>query len=201
MIFEQSFSILLLKGEMDVKDEIISEDNEKQNEYIQEDEKNSLEYRVMEEVIKRGMTVATAESCTGGMVAARLINYPGASQAFVNGMVTYTNESKHRLLGVKNETLEKYGAVSPQTAEEMCLGVAKVSGTDIGLSTTGIAGPDGGTAEKPVGLVYIGVAINGRAVVKKLLNKGSRNMIRTASTAAVIELLKEELKNTEDQNG
>lgn len=177
--------------------EFVSEDNE----CIGENGSSSLEYSVMEEVIKRGMTIATAESCTGGMVAARLINYPGASQAFVNGMITYTNESKHRLLGVRNETLEKYGAVSPQTAEEMCLGVAKVSGTNIGLSTTGIAGPGGGTDEKPVGLVYIGVAINGRTVVKKLLNKGSRNMIRTASAAAVIELLKYELKSMEDQNG
>ena len=110
-----------------MKAEIISADNEKLDGYIQDNENNSLEYIVMKKVIKRGMTVATAESCTGGMVAARLINYPGASQAFVNGMVTYTNESKHRLLGVKNETLEKYGAVSPQTAEEMCLGVAKVA--------------------------------------------------------------------------
>ena len=77
MIFEQSFSILLFKGEMDVKDEIISEDKEKQNEYIQEDEKNFLEYRVMEEVIKRGLTIATAAWCTGGMVEGRVINYPG----------------------------------------------------------------------------------------------------------------------------
>ena len=159
---------------------------------------NILEFEVMEEIIKRGMTVATAESCTGGMAAARLINYPGASQAFINGFITYTNESKHRLLGVKNETLEKYGAVSPQTAEEMCVGAASVSGTDIGISTTGIAGPGGGTDEKPVGLVYIGVAIKGRVTVKKLLNKGSREKIRTESTTALIELLRQELKNTED---
>lgn len=164
-------------------------------------EMEPLEYSVMKDVIKRGMTIATAESCTGGMVAARLINYPGASAAFVNGFVTYTNESKHRLLGVKNETLEKYGAVSPQTAEEMCTGTARVSGTDIGLSTTGIAGPGGGSNEKPVGLVYIGVYIRGKVVVKKLLNKGSREEIRKASTEAVIELLGCEIKNTEDQYG
>ena len=169
--------------------------------YIYGDENDTLESVVMEEIIKKGMTIATAESCTGGMVAARLINYPGASAAFVNGMVTYTNESKHRLLGVKEETLEKYGAVSPQTAEEMCLGAASVSGTDIGLATTGVAGPGGGTPQKPVGLVYIGVAINGRAVVKKLMNKGSRERIRKASAAAVIELLRQELKNMEDKNG
>ena len=158
----------------------------------------NIEDIVMKAVINKGMTIATAESCTGGLVAATLINYAGASQAFVNGMVTYTNESKHRLLGVKNETLETYGAVSPQTAEEMCLGVAKVSSTNIGLSTTGVAGPGGGTAEKPVGLVYIGVVINGKAVVKKLMNKVSRQEIRQASTLAVIELLKSELENMED---
>ncbi len=157
-----------------------------------------LEFTVMKEIISRNMTVATAESCTGGMVSARLINYPGASEAFVNGMVTYTNESKHRLLGVRNDTLDKYGAVSPQTAEEMCIGVAKVSGTDIGLSTTGIAGPGGGSAEKPVGLVYIGVAVKGRATVEKLLLKGSRQEIRTASAKAVIELLGQVLENLED---
>ncbi|MDO4300840.1 MAG: competence/damage-inducible protein A [Clostridia bacterium] len=166
--------------------------------YIYGNEEETLESAVMKDIISRNMTVATAESCTGGMVAARLINYPGASQAFINGMVTYTDESKHRLLGVSNDTLEKYGAVSPQTAEEMCLGVAKASGTDIGLSTTGIAGPGGGTKEKPVGLVYIGVAINGRVIVKKLLNKGSRERIRTASAAAVLELLRQELKKLED---
>lgn len=162
--------------------------------YLSEDNE-PLEFRVMKEVISRNMTVATAESCTGGMVSARLINYPGASQAFINGMVTYTNESKHRLLGVNNDTLDKYGAVSPQTAEEMCLGVAKVSNADIGLSTTGIAGPGGGTAEKPVGLVYIGVAIKGTPKVKKLTLKGSRQEIRTAATTEVIELLKQELNN------
>lgn len=166
--------------------------------YIYGNDEETLESAVMKDIISKSMTIATAESCTGGMVAARLVNYPGASQAFINGMVTYTNESKHRLLGVSNDTLEKYGAVSPQTAEEMCLGVANVSNTDIGISTTGIAGPDGGTDEKPVGLVYIGVAIKGNVTVKKLLNKGSRERIRTASTVAVLELLRQELKNLED---
>lgn len=166
--------------------------------YIYGNDDETLESSVMKEIISGNMTIATAESCTGGMVAARLVNYPGASKAFINGMVTYTNESKNRLLGVSKDTLEKYGAVSPQTAEEMCLGVANVSNTDIGISTTGIAGPDGGTDEKPVGLVYIGVAIKGNVTVKKLLNKGSRERIRTASTVAVLELLRQELKKLED---
>lgn len=177
---------------------VIDKIYEKLGKYIYGNENDTLESVVMKDIISKKMTISTAESCTGGMVAARLINYAGASRAFINGMVTYTNESKHRLLGVSNETLEKYGAVSPQTAEEMCLGVARVSSTNIGVSTTGIAGPDGGTDEKPVGLVYIGVAINGKVRVKKLLNKGSRERIRMASTAAVIEMLRQELKNMED---
>ncbi len=160
-----------------------------------------VEYRLMEEIIRRGMTVSTAESCTGGMVASRLINYPGASEAFVNGFVTYTNESKHRLLGVRGDTLDKYGAVSPQTAEEMCIGAAKAGGTNIGISTTGIAGPSGGSPEKPVGLVYVGLYINGSVRVKKLNNKGSRQEIREQTTQSVLNMLFDELKNTEDKNG
>lgn len=161
----------------------------------------SIEYRLMEEIIRRGMTVSTAESCTGGLVAARLINYPGASEAFVNGFVTYTNESKHRLLGVSNETLDKYGAVSPQTAEEMCAGAARAGSTDIGISTTGIAGPSGGSPEKPVGLVYAGIYVDGTVKVKKLNNKGSRQEIREQTVEAVLNMLYDELKNMEDKNG
>lgn len=153
----------------------------------------SLEDRVMELIISKGMTISTAESCTGGMVSARLINYAGASSAFINGMVTYTNESKHRLLSVSEDTLHTYGAVSSQTAEEMCLGIAKVNGTNIGLSTTGVAGPGGGTKDKPVGLVYIGVNINGNVVTKKLQLEGDRQQVRSKSTEAVIALLEEEL--------
>jgi nicotinamide-nucleotide amidase len=123
------------------------------------------------------------------MVASTLIDYAGASAAFVNGFVTYTNESKHRLLGVSNATLEKFGAVSSQTAEEMCKGAADVSPTDVGLSTTGIAGPGGGTTEKPVGLVYIGVCVKGHTVTRELRLKGNRTEIRKQATTAVLELL------------
>ena len=164
-------------------------------------ENEGIEYRLMEEIIRRKMTVSTAESCTGGMVASRLINYPGASEAFVNGFVTYTNESKHRLLGVSNETLDKYGAVSWQTAEEMCSGAAKAGRTDIGISTTGIAGPSGGTPEKPVGLVYVGLYINGNVTSARLNNKGSRQEIREQTVEAVLNMLYEKLKNMEDKNG
>jgi nicotinamide-nucleotide amidase len=156
---------------------------------ISEEYVSNLVDRIMLKLIDKKLTVATSESCTGGMVAARLVDYSGASAVFINGFVTYTNESKHRLLGVSNETLEKYGAVSHQTAEEMCLGAAKVTPTNIGLSTTGVAGPGGGTAEKPVGLVYIGVALNSKVTTKELKLNGNRTEIRKQATTAVLELL------------
>lgn len=175
-------------------DEIV----ERLGEYIYGFDEETLESAVIKKAIEKGLTISTAESCTGGMVAARLVNYPGASKAFINGVITYTNESKHMLLGVKNETLSVYGAVSPQTAEEMCFGAARFSGTNIGISTTGIAGPDGGSKEKPVGLVYVGVAINGIVKVQRLNLKGSRNKIREATTTSVLELLRKELFKMED---
>lgn len=148
-----------------------------------------IEDKVMEILIEKGLTIATAESCTGGMVSARLINYSGASASFINGMVTYTNESKSRLLDIDSDIINSFGAVSPETAEAMCLGVAKVSGADIGLSTTGVAGPEGGTKEKPVGLVYVGVSIKGKAYVKRLMLHGNRNDIRAEAAYDVIDYL------------
>ncbi len=152
-----------------------------------------IENTVMKLLCEKGLTIATAESCTGGMVSARLINYAGASEVFINGMTTYTNESKSRLLDINPDIINTNGAVSPETAEAMCLGVSKVSNADIGLSTTGVAGPGGGTKEKPVGLVYIGVAIKGKAYVKRLMLKGSRNEIRSEATYEVIKFLLEKL--------
>ena len=173
---------------------VVNEIYNRLGDYIYGEDDETLVSSIMKILEERKWTLATAESCTGGMVASRIVDYAGASKAFVNGMVTYTNESKSRLLGVKCDTLEKWGAVSSQTAEEMCLGVAKVSNTNVGISTTGVAGPGGGTAEKPVGLVYIGVAINGKATVERLdIHLGSRNRIRSYATARVLALLRQEL--------
>lgn len=162
---------------------------------------NNIENIVMEALCQNNLTIATAESCTGGMVSARLINYAGASGAFINGMCTYTNESKSRLLDINPDIINKHGAVSTETAEAMCLGVAKVSNADIGLSTTGVAGPGGGTEEKPVGLVYIGVAFKGEVYIKKLMLNGNRNEIRKQATYDVIKLLYDILKEKEITNG
>lgn len=158
-----------------------------------EGEETSIEEVVAKLLMEQHLTIATAESCTGGMVAARLINYSGISEVFMDGAVTYSNEAKMNRLGVKKETLDKYGAVSPQVAEEMALGIAKTSNTNVGISTTGIAGPGGGSEEKPVGLVYIGVAINGKVINKKLNINGTREYVRIRATLCLLDALRREL--------
>lgn len=173
-----------------VKDQIY----QRLGEYIYGEDDTTLADALVKTMAEKWLTIATAESCTGGMVAARLVDSAGASAVLMNGIVSYSNESKMQNLGVKKETLDKYGAVSPQTCEEMCKGVANVSKTNIGISTTGVAGPDGGTEEKPVGLVYIGVCINGNVTVKELRLKGERNKIRSRTTTEVLNLLRIKLK-------
>ena len=129
---------------------------------------DSLERAVIETLRKNGKTLATAESCTGGLIAKRLTDLAGCSDVFVGGCVTYSNESKERLLGVKHETLERFGAVSEQTAAEMARGARERLGADIAVSATGIAGPGGGSEEKPVGTVYVGISTAKGEEVRKL---------------------------------
>lgn len=153
----------------------------------------TLENVVGEALISRKLTVAIAESCTGGLLAGRLINYPGISSVFMDGVVAYSNESKIKRLGVKKETLEKFGAVSPEIAMEMAIGVAKGAETNIGISTTGIAGPSGGTEEKPVGLVYVGLYINGVIKNKELRLWGNRQKVRESTVTQALDWLRREL--------
>lgn len=127
----------------------------------------TLEERVVELLAEHKMTVTTAESCTGGLIAATLVNVPGASDVLNEGYITYSNEAKIRLVNVSPETLERYGAVSSQTAKGMANGAAKAAKAEAALSATGIAGPGGGTEEKPVGLVYIGCSVNGKTTAKR----------------------------------
>ena len=162
-------------------------------ENIYGEDETSLEEVIAKILISKNFTISTAESCTGGLIASRLVDYPGISDVFMEGSVTYSNEAKINRLNVKKETLEKFGAVSEETAKEMAEGIAKTSGTNIGLSTTGIAGPGGGTTEKPVGLVYIGLYINGTVQVKKLELSGNREMIRRRSTITALDWLRREL--------
>ncbi len=152
----------------------------------------TLAQALVQKCRENGKTVATAESCTGGLIAKRITDVSGSSEMFGYGLVTYANEAKMKLLGVKSETLERYGAVSEQTASEMAEGVRMLSGADVGIATTGIAGPGGGTAEKPVGLVYLGVASDRGVRVIKLLLKGDRDRVRIlASSNALAEALRE----------
>lgn len=150
----------------------------------------SIEDVVAKLLISKKLTISTAESCTGGMIAGTLINYPGISEVFLEGAVTYSNEAKHKRLGVKNETLDKYGAVSEETAREMAIGIANTAGTDVSIVTTGIAGPDGGTEEKPVGLVYIGVYVKGQVTVQKHIFNGNRSRIRLQATITGLDMLR-----------
>lgn len=142
---------------------------------------------------ERGMTVAFAESCTGGMISSSLVDVPGASDVFGFGFVTYANEAKMKMIGVSEETLRAYGAVSHQTAEEMAAGAAHVSGADLAVSVTGVAGPDGGTPEKPVGLVYIGLCLCGDVTSFENHFSGSRSEIRKQSAQRAVALAKEAL--------
>ena len=136
---------------------------------------------------EKPLTISTAESCTGGMIASKLIEVPGISENFIEGIVSYSNEAKIKRLKVKKETLEKYGAVSEEVAREMLAGLK----TDIGISTTGIAGPGGGSKDKPVGLVYIGIKVKDEVKVFKRELKGDRNKIRQrAMMHALYNLLK-----------
>lgn len=156
----------------------------------------NLEEKILAKLIEKGYTITTAESCTGGLLAGRILNVSGASAVYNEGHITYSNEAKERLLGVKHETLEQYGAVSPQTAAEMAQGATRAANANVGLSTTGIAGPGGGTLEKPVGLVYVGCCINGDVTVKECRFQGNREENRNAAVEEALQLLLRNLSNS-----
>ena len=153
-------------------------------------EKITLEMSVVNLLEKNELTISTAESCTGGLLAGRLINVPGVSDVYKEGFITYTNKAKRKTLGVNKSTLKKYGAVSEQTAKEMAVGAALAADTDISISVTGIAGPDGGTNEKPVGLVYIGVCIRDMVHVEEFRFSGDRANVREQTVISALGLLR-----------
>lgn len=152
-----------------------------------------LEEVVARILVEKKMTIATAESCTGGMIASNLINYPGISEVFMEGIVAYSNRAKIRDLCVDENTLNEKGAVSAEVAEQMARGAAMRNRVKIGISSTGIAGPDGGSDEKPVGLVYIGLYIDGKSSHKRLNLMGDRQRIREYATIKALDLLRREL--------
>ena len=140
-----------------------------------------------------GFTLGIAESCTGGLISYRLTEVPGASAFLIETVVCYSNESKIKTLGVDPELIERYGAVSAEVAEALALGVKRHADTDFGLAVTGIAGPGGGTPEKPVGLVYLGLADDAHVEHKRLMLPGDRSLIRWRSSQAALDLLRRRL--------
>ena len=149
----------------------------------------TLEEQIVKKLQEKGYTITTAESCTGGLLAGRILNVSGASEVYMEGYITYANEAKERILGVKHETLETYGAVSKETAEEMAIGAARAAKADVALSTTGIAGPGGGTVEKPLGLIYISCFLNGEVQVRELRLHGTREENRQDTVTETLKLL------------
>lgn len=135
------------------------------------------------------LSIATAESLTGGMIASELVGYPGISECFSYGYITYSDDAKEEVLGVRKTTLEKYGAVSHQTAREMAKYVRAISNADIGIASTGFAGPTGGNKENPVGTVYVSCSIDDFVITRKFLFKGSRFLVRTKTVNAAFKLL------------
>ena len=156
----------------------------------------ALEEQVVQLLLEKRYTVTTAESCTGGLLAGRLMNVPGISAAYKEGYITYSNEAKEKLLNVSHETLETEGAVSEETAYEMALGAARSADANVALATTGIAGPDGGTMEKPVGLVYIACNVNGDITVERHLFAGERAQVRELAVEKALQLAKRMLKDS-----
>ena len=147
-----------------------------------------------------GLTLGAAESCTGGLVAARLTSVPGSSDVFRGGVVAYDNEVKHAQLGVSEETLAAHGAVSAETASAMALGARESLGVDVAVSVTGIAGPGGGTPEKPVGLVFLNASGRGAELARELNLPGDREAVRRRATAAALHLLRELLTQIRDSS-
>ena len=156
-----------------------------------------LEAQVGDLLRQRGLRLAVAESCTGGLIGHRLTNVPGSSDYFVGGVIAYANETKMSLLGVSQATLEKHGAVSKETALEMARGVRAALQADIGLSVTGIAGPSGGTPSKPVGTVWIGLSSRTKEHASHFQWPGDRLAVKEQSAQAALDILWQYLQENE----
>lgn len=166
---------------------------ERLQDYIYSEDGENLQQVVVRLLKEKGKTISCAESCTGGLLSAKITDVSGASEVFNRGIVSYTNIAKMENLGVPKDILDKFGAVSKETAKLMAEGIKKVSKTDIGVSITGIAGPTGGTKEKPVGLVYIALTQEKETIVKELRLDGDRQKIRELTCKNVLDMVRREL--------
>jgi nicotinamide-nucleotide amidase len=179
---EKSGKILIEQVQQKIMDRIY--------EFVYSTDSESQEELVGRLLREKKMKLAVAESCTGGLLAAKITNIAGSSDYFDRGVVTYSNQAKTQSLGVPEEMMKKHGAVSQQVAEAMAKGVVKISGAEVGVGITGIAGPTGGTTEKPVGLVYIGIANKQKAWVEKFLFGDDRQIIRERSSYAALNMIR-----------
>ncbi len=175
---------------------VISEIRRVLGDAVYDDDGHSLPAVCHRMLTERGRTLAVAESCTGGLLSSAFVDIPGSSRYFLDGAVTYSNAAKIQRLGVSQGTLDAEGAVSERCAKEMAEGMRKTAGSDYALATTGIAGPDGGTPNKPVGLVYIALASKDGTEVKELKLGGDRSRIRMHATLAACDLLRRKLCTT-----
>ncbi|MDO4734352.1 MAG: competence/damage-inducible protein A [Lachnospiraceae bacterium] len=172
-------------------DPVLAEIKARLGEYIYTTEaEKDIEDVVYDLLKEKHLTITTAESCTGGLLAGKIINVSGASDVYKEGFVTYSDEAKMKDLGVSKETLDQYSAVSSQCAEEMARGAAKAAGADVAVVTTGIAGPEGGSEENPVGTVYIGVFYGGKTVVKRYSFGNNRQMVRDAACVRALDMVR-----------
>ncbi len=154
----------------------------------QEKTMQSVEVQLVELLHEQGLTITTAESCTGGLISARLVNVSGASEVLKLCVVTYSEEAKQKILGVREETIKEYGVVSEEVAYEMAEGALRYADADVALSVTGVAGPGGGTTQTPVGTVFIGCSVKGNTVVEKHLFQGDRLQIRECCVDEALRL-------------
>jgi nicotinamide-nucleotide amidase len=175
-------------------DELGGRLNEVLGEYVFSRSNETLEEVVGQSLKLRGYTLATAESCTGGLLAGRITETPGSSEYFLEGVVSYSNEAKVDLLNVPKELIETHGAVSEQVAGAMAAGIRKRAGSTFGIGVTGIAGPGGGDDEKPVGLVYIALADDSQTTTRKFIFPGDRQFIRTLSVNAALDMVRRRIK-------
>jgi nicotinamide-nucleotide amidase len=188
--FELHIDLLVEPGAETRADELERDLVEPVARYLFARSESSIEELVLDACRKRGLTAATAESCTGGLVAARLTSIPGSSDVFVGGIVAYANEVKAHELGVPEATLEAHGAVSAETARAMATGVRERLGADVAVAVTGIAGPGGSTAEKPVGLVHLCAAGRDGELPSESVLPGDRETVRGRAAVSALHLLR-----------
>ncbi len=179
-----------------ITDEVAEKIKEKMSDYLITEEDISFEEYIVRELACRHLTLSVAESCTGGGLGSCITNVPGSSEVFLGGVIAYANDIKQKILGIKKETLSKHGAVSRETAKEMADGVRRLTGSDLGVSVTGIAGPGGATNKKPVGLVFMHLSAEGVDKGIHQVFSGERNVVRTRTVNHCLNMIREYLRDT-----